>query len=463
MGVFTVFGTTLSLSNCATLGNSSTTYAGGGIVNNATATLSNCNISNNTSNGPDIETGVSPSTDKGMGGGIDSPFGTTLTLTNCTLANNTASGDLGEGGGIYFDGTRDAFSGEITMTGCTLSGNVAGIEGGALDVGANVAVSLTNCTLANNSSAAVSTSHGGAINNYSASMTLTNCTFSGNISMNGGAINNGVEYVGQPGAVTLLNTILYGDTATTGSEIDNASGQASAANCDIQAGVPSGMTDNGGNISSDPLLSPFAENGGPTETMALGSGSQCYAAGKSNGAPTTDQRGESRPNPPSIGAYDRGAGHAFQSGIQMISVPASYGSESLATLFGYSSPVMAVWEPGAGTYSVIADSPCQLAGGRPGLLDTVPSIRDYHDVGDTTAHAIHDFASSRLEYDRLPTNRTSCGQLVDTDRFVGCIVHVCPGIVYIPSPIRRRQPGTGPAVHIPGGRHELRSRHRRSR
>ena len=69
--------------------------------------------------------------------------------------------------------------------------------------------------------------------------------------------------------------------------------------CDVEGGYAGG-----GNTNADPLLSPLANNGGPTRTMALGEGSPCYGAGTETGAPTTDQCGNTRPEPPSIGAYD---------------------------------------------------------------------------------------------------------------------------------------------------------------
>jgi hypothetical protein len=53
-----------------------------------------------------------------------------------------------------------------------------------------------------------------------------------------------------------------------------------------------------------PKLGPLADNGGPTQTMALLSGSTAIDAGTTTGAPATDQRGVSRENPPDIGAYE---------------------------------------------------------------------------------------------------------------------------------------------------------------
>jgi hypothetical protein len=52
------------------------------------------------------------------------------------------------------------------------------------------------------------------------------------------------------------------------------------------------------------MLGPLANNGGPTQTMALLPGSPCLHAGTSTGAPATDQRGVARDTPPDIGAFE---------------------------------------------------------------------------------------------------------------------------------------------------------------
>ena len=48
-------------------------------------------------------------------------------------------------------------------------------------------------------------------------------------------------------------------------------------------------------ISVDPMLSAMAANGGPTPTLALGTGSPAIDAAGSPVCPATDQRGSSRP------------------------------------------------------------------------------------------------------------------------------------------------------------------------
>src|SRR5207249_3249426 len=76
------------------------------------------------------------------GGGVHVTTGATLTLTNCTIANNTA---VTNGGGI----TNNA--GSLTMIGCTVSDNSSDlIAGGMESLGIGVSTTLTNCTFSGN-------------------------------------------------------------------------------------------------------------------------------------------------------------------------------------------------------------------------------------------------------------------------------------------------------------------------
>ncbi|MGO9957102.1 MAG: choice-of-anchor Q domain-containing protein [Solirubrobacteraceae bacterium] len=99
------------------------------------------------------------------------------------------------------------------------------------------------------------------------------------------------------GSITSQNTLVSGNSGT---------------NC---LGV---VTDHGHNLSfpdnscpgtnGDPMLGPLADNGGPTQTMALGAGSAAIDQVPATGAgcPATDQRGVSRPQGAAcdIGAFE---------------------------------------------------------------------------------------------------------------------------------------------------------------
>jgi len=62
------------------------------------------------------------------------------------------------------------------------------------------------------------------------------------------------------------------------------------------------------------MLGALADNGGPTQTMALPDGSPAIDAGNQVGCPTTDQRGVPRPRSDcDIGAYEYdGVSRMFQ-------------------------------------------------------------------------------------------------------------------------------------------------------
>ncbi|HYZ79352.1 MAG TPA: PxKF domain-containing protein [Gaiellaceae bacterium] len=154
-------------------------------------------------------------------------------------------------------------------------------------------MSITNSTFVGNASGY----QGGAIYT-NATVTVTNSTFSGNSSANGGGIRS--EF----GNVSLQNSIVANSPA--------------GGNCDATFGVIAGL----GNLSwpdatcpginQDPMLGPLADNGGPTQTMALPSGSPAIDAAVLANCPATDQRGVSRPQGGGcdIGAYER-VGYTF--------------------------------------------------------------------------------------------------------------------------------------------------------
>ena len=152
---------------------------------------------------------------------------------------------------------------------------------------------MVNSTFSGNYAATVG---GGIYNSVYGTVIVSNSTFAGNRSEGGGG------GIFNAGTVTLKNTIV--------------TNSPSGGNC---AGP---MTDGGGNLSypdttcpginSDPSLGPLQNNGGPTQTMALGPGSAaldaaddaiCAAAPVNN----LDQRGVSRPRGPrcDIGAVEQ--------------------------------------------------------------------------------------------------------------------------------------------------------------
>jgi hypothetical protein len=75
----------------------------------------------------------------------------------------------------------------------------------------------------------------------------------------------------------------------------------------LDSGTGCGVTGAGDLSGVNPLLGPLASNGGPTQTMALLSGSPAIDAGDDGACPSNDQRGVTRPQGShcDIGAYER--------------------------------------------------------------------------------------------------------------------------------------------------------------
>jgi Chlamydia polymorphic membrane protein (Chlamydia_PMP) repeat len=221
------------------------------------------------------------------GGGIYNNRAT-LTLSNCTVSGNSATYD---GGGIFND------HGALTVSNSTVSGNSCSQYGGgiyndALVTGATV--TITNSTLSGNSAPCC----GGGIFNEGfsgpATVTITNSTLSGNSARAAGGIwnHNGLA------TLTIGDTILK--RGTSGENIVNEGTVISLGyNLSSDIGVNNiysgagDLTATGDQINTDPILGPLQDNGGPTFTHELLSGSPAIDTGDPSFAPPPDyeQRG----------------------------------------------------------------------------------------------------------------------------------------------------------------------------
>jgi hypothetical protein len=194
----------------------------------------------------------------------------TLTVSSCTVRNNSLTG-TGPGGGVLNNGM-------LTVNNSTFSGNTAGHGGGISNIGTQVIVN--NSTFSGNS--ATGAGGGGGIINETGTLIVNNSTFSGNYSTLGlaGGINSG-------GALTIGGTIL--NAGASGANLVGAvTSLGYNLSSDDESTLLNQMTDQN---STDPILGPLQDNGGPTFTYALLTGSPAIDKGMNFSGSTTDQRG----------------------------------------------------------------------------------------------------------------------------------------------------------------------------
>lgn len=203
-------------------------------------------------------------------GGIDNSG--TLVMTRTSVTGNTAAihaGGLFNNGGVFNNTSA-------TITDSLFSGNTAtaGSGGGIIQQGLAV---LVNTTISGNTGDGIYNTAANDVNVH-----LTNTTITGNT---GFAITNSRT-------ATLVNTILSGNAAGEcndfgGSFVSEGHNLFGDASCTFAAGTD--LT------STDPLLGPLRDNGGPTRTHALAAGSPAIDAGDNTPCPSLDARGVTRP------------------------------------------------------------------------------------------------------------------------------------------------------------------------
>ena len=170
--------------------------------------------------------------------------GGTVNLTNLTFTSPNSYGVQNSGG-----------DGNLTVRGCTFAGNFIGLT---FNSGTTT---VSNCTFSGNTQYGIKAT--------------TNCSIDSS-TLSGNKTGLYVDYL----TATVSNTIIAGNT--TNVETDRSYGTVNDAGHNILTGT-----------AADAGLGALADNGGPTQTFALQTGSPAIDAG--NSALTTDQRGRVRP------------------------------------------------------------------------------------------------------------------------------------------------------------------------
>jgi len=335
-------GSDMSIGQSSITNNTVTVGSGGGVFSfNGGATVTNSTISGNVTPvnggglyayGKVVLTSSTVSNNTGQGGDGGGVWAYTANGSGSTISGNTAP--AGRGGGI--------FAHDADLANFTVSNNSAQCGAGGVQVSADA--KLAASTVANNSSGNSECQAAGGLGANNA--TVTNSTFTGNF---GGNFGYGALYTNAD--MNLYFNTIVGNTAKPVST--RAGGVAFFGTATMFANIIAGNSSNdvytfpaqtvsgGFNIvttsnfatlpgdtigncspSASLNLGPLADNGGPTQTMALLPGSCAFDAGPSTlplpGGVTTDQRGFARPSGEmsDIGAFESQPDAIFANGFE---------------------------------------------------------------------------------------------------------------------------------------------------
>jgi hypothetical protein len=216
-------------------------------------------------------------------------------LTKVALVNNVVSGTTsGDIGGAISPGGYGA--GALVLRDCVIRGNRAHRGGGIFF---NSSLHISNTLFYSNTAYA-----GGGLNNYG-DATLVNVTFSANrtIGNSAGLTNHD--------AVTLTNCTLaenvesraiasYGSTVLVNSLLarnlrGNCYGPVTSSGHNLDDGDSCGFSATGDITDTAALLGPLRDNGGSSWTHGLLLSSPAIDAGSQVACPVVDQRGWARP------------------------------------------------------------------------------------------------------------------------------------------------------------------------
>lgn len=246
-----------------------------------------------------------------------------LTIDNCVFSGNRAPdlSSLDKGSAIFAASTTATY----TITNSTFANNDSFDGCGAIF--SRGAMTIRNSTFSDNRSVGTNSSWGGALC-IQGRLTLDASTFIGNY-----ALGRGGALVANGG--TISSSTFTENLAPLGGDGISAL-PALVVSRSILQGCDGAMTSGGDNIVSDtscfpastalndridlePLLGTLANNGGPTKTVALQTGSPAIdqVIVNANGCSGSDQRGVARPLGLrcDIGAFERDPNRIFANGF----------------------------------------------------------------------------------------------------------------------------------------------------
>ncbi len=292
----------------------------------------------------------------------------TLTVTNSIFSGNSA---------VHGGGLENSY-GTVHVIGSTFSGNTASSFGGAFNCSLGSTTYMVDSTLSGNYAYA----GGGAVGNGGA-LTVINSTWFGNSAAGGGGLFNISD-----GSVTMIHSTVSGNSAGTsgGGGIRNSgtvavrnsivAGNTSPTypNCNGTIGGSNNLADDntcGPSFTNSPtiLLGTLGDYGGKTATMPLLPGSAAIGATGSD-CQATDQRGVARGTTCDIGAFEsRGFTLGNPTGTPQSAVVNTAFAQPLGLTVSsaYGEPVnggrVTFTAPGSGASATLAGNPATISGG----------------------------------------------------------------------------------------------------
>jgi CSLREA domain-containing protein len=225
----------------------------------------------------------------GVGGGIASDRGSLLIRFSHVSENTVGGLGLATGGGISNGNTP------MMIAGSSITNNSAARGAGIWNVARDEISTISNSTISGNDANGA----GGGIYNRSGQLVVQFSTITGNTAPSG--FGSGLASYGMNYAPTRVHSsIVAGNTNSDLDFVGFANSFQSMGFNLVGFGNATSRFNGPGDVSgiANPSLSPLANNGGPTPTHALLSGSPAINAGDLNaqagvdGVPFYDQRGE---------------------------------------------------------------------------------------------------------------------------------------------------------------------------